>query len=451
MPEDLPSLFPESPAAERGILSSFLQNSEKVYPICVAQGAQPEWFSEQDRSTLFSVFMDMGKAGVKADFVTTVTWIIEHKVRFETPVPDAFVAEIAGFCPTWTNVSEYIGIVKRCAARKLAILACQSTEKKLREECTDLQSVHDAVTGAFTGVSEVLVEEEREDYDTIAKLRFLNEMEDAATGKVMPDLFHTFFPTIDTECGGMNRGEVLLIRGRKGCGKSLLGQSIIQQNALSSHARKSAIFTFEMPYSQVMRRLVASHGRVSLKSMKQGKYTKKELDSFRRATTDILSAPIRIYDTDRIRKSTPQAIFSSIRRQHKNEGLDMVMIDHLHILSLTDKRVSEKRTDELMHDFSRELKALSLELKIVSILLAQENTDGGTFGGTQVETDVDNSISIIPEVKIINGIKRIIGSKSCFLDKWREGNLLGKCIPIKMEGEFASIYENCEAVREEDF
>jgi hypothetical protein len=198
-----------------------------------------------------------------------------------------------------------------------------------------------------------------------------------------------------------------------------------------------------MMYDQMMRRMVASKGRISLNSMRHGKYNEGELRRFNTSMSEIMATNLRIFDTERLKgRRTPDAIFSTVRKLAKNEGCDLIGVDHLHLLKFIQKgKMSEKRADEFLHDFSAELKATCLELKIGGILLAQENVDGGTFGGTQVETDVDSSYSLVPETKMINGQKRIVGTKSVFCDKCREGNLLGRIIPLVMEGAFATLRE----------
>lgn len=116
----------------------------------------------------------------------------------------------------------------------------------------------------------------------------------------------------------------------------------------------------------------------------------------------------------------------------------------MHLLKFDGK--SDKRTDEAYHELSAEFKSVCLELRIVGILLAQENSEGGTFGSTQVETDVDTSLSLTAVTKIINNKKRIVGTDGAFCDKCRDGDLLGRKIPLIMTGQFARIEEDVAAV-----
>lgn len=237
------------------------------------------------------------------------------------------------------------------------------------------------------------------------------------------------------------RGQLVMIRGRSGTGKSLAAQKVICSNAFSEKQANIALFTYEMPYAEYMNRLVADIGTIDLQNMFHGRYNKREMDSFQRSMTTIMESKLRIYDTDRVKKRTPQAFFSWTRKHAKNYGLDMVVLDHQHLLDMGGGKKSEKRTDEAMHDFSAEFKAMCLELKVVGLLLAQENTDGGTFGSTQVQTDVDHCFSLTPVWKLINNIKRIVGTDGMYCDKCRTGPLLGRKIPLKMTGQYARLEE----------
>lgn len=437
---DPTSPYPASEPAERGLLASFLHSPAKTYQLCLSQGASPEWFSEEDRSTLFSVFMDMGKEGRQIDLITVVNWILDHKVRFNTPVPDALIGDLLGFIPNATLVADYLGIVKKHAVRKLGIMVCQETERKLREECADLQSVFDACSAPFAEVQGLCVEEETEDYDQRALLEFLDEMEAIAAGKAKPEFFPTGLRTIDEECGGLVRGELMMIQGRSGCGKSILSQKIVSTNAFSEKQARTAIFTYEMPFQQYVSRLVADLGSVQLNSMRNGRYSKAELDSFNRSMTKIISSKIRIYDTFRLKgKRDPKTFFSWCRTHAKQYGLDIAVCDHAHLMEWDGK--TEKKQHDSMSEFFANFKSLCLELKCTGIVLAQENTDGNTFGCSQASTHADSQWGMVPVWKMVGGNKKIVGVSGVYCNKARQGNLLGRTIPIKLDGAYARISE----------
>ena len=434
-----PSL-PSNESAEKGILASIFHASRKVLELCAARQVNPEWFISEDHRTIYRAFLDMQSQGKPIDLLSTTEFLDSRKDELPTNgVIHTLLTEIYCETNTGSNAPYYLDLIQKTYLKREGMLESQRNYDAIFE-CREIQEIHDIARGAYKKVLEGCQELDTSDYDKEAMMGFLDEMEDIATGKKQMDLFPTGLPTIDRECGGLVRGELLLIRGRKGTGKSLLGQKILANNVFSERKAKAAIFTYEMPYNQYMRRLIAEQGNVSLKSMKFGQYNKGELDRFRKATSDVMQSNLRIYDVDRVKKRTPEMFFNLLRRQKKNEGLDIAMLDHLHLLKFKDSKGS-KRADEELHEFSSDFKAICLELKIVGILLAQENTEGGTFGGTQVETDVDTSLCLTAVTKVIAGIKRITGTDGAFCDKCREGDLLGRKIPLVMEGEFARIFE----------
>jgi replicative DNA helicase len=439
MPRSLPSApYPHSLDSERGLIGSLLYDPKKVLELVVQKRFQPEWIYSEQYKNLLLLAQDMLKEGKPVDLITISQeaadkWP-ESEVNYAVAATDCY-----SFVPTAGNASYYMEKIQEKAAKRLAMQECERMYAEFGNG-SSLQDVHDLITGGFEKAKEACTRDDTVDYDKEAMLSFLDEMDAVARGQRKPDRFPTFIPTIDEESQGIGRGELIMIRGLKGTGKSLLSQSIIQKNVLERGA-KGAIFTFEMPYQQYMRRLVASDGRVNLRSMKDGSYTQGELQRFTDSFNKIAKSNLRIYDKFRIKKATPGNIFAYIRAHHRKWGLDIALIDHLHNVEFTK---SDMRSDEKYQQFSMQFKALCLELQIAGILACQENSNGGTFGSSQVETDGDGNLCLLPVKKVINGITRVVGTDGIFVDKWREGDLLGRKIPMKMEGGFARIYEHHE-------
>jgi len=445
LPKIKPAL-PHTEQCEKGLLCSLILNPPWVSDLCKFRNVEPDWFYDGDREKLFTALMEMKleKAVAGENVIPIGQYCEENQKRFNFSADiTSLLLDVSTFIGTSSNAPYYLDKLQEYAAKRRAILGAKNSVLAI-EQSTNLQEIYDVTSKVFASTHEICVQKESEDYDQVAMMSFLDKMEELSTGTRKPEFFITGLPAHDEECGGLSRGELLLIRGRKGTGKSLLGQKIISMNCLEHGSRRAGIWTYEMPYDQMMRRLVADLGNVSLKSMRDGRYTKGELDSFQKTVSKIMASNVKIYDTKRLKHRTPEALFASIRRHAKNHGLDLILIDHLHLIKFPKGKGVEKRADEQLHDFSSELKGLCLELEVAGILLAQENVDGGTFGGSQVETDCDTSICLLPEFKEMNGFKRVVGTNGIFYDKCREGNLLGRKIPVKMEGQYARINQDME-------
>lgn len=435
--------LPQDKNSEMGIISSLLQNPAKASAACDSKNLQEDWLNDADHQKAYRFIRQMIKEGRPVDLITVSGYFSDRykEIGLATPNIHGFITELFCFVPTWSNIGYYITCVQEMAAKRFALIAAMEVQKKLREPLS-LQETFEIVGSCFTKTQETcVITDDDTDYDQKAMMAFLDEKENQAMGRSKPEFFQTGLPTIDNEVGGMVRGELVLITGRRGTGKSLLGMKFLANSAFSAKKSRVACYSFEMPYGQVVERLVASHGSVSLKAQRDGIYTKQELDSFQRSMAIIMESNIKIYDMHRLKQRTPGAIFASIRKHAKNHGADMIMVDHLGLIKFKDGGKGVARVDEQMHDFSAEFKAACLELNMVGLLLAQENTEGGTFGSTQVETDPDSILSLTPTWKIINGTKRIVGTDGCFIPKWRCGDLLGRKIPLRMEGKYARLHE----------
>lgn len=446
--------LPSSESSEKGLLGSILLAPERILGLCSVSKVTVEWFHHPFHQTIFQAVLDMQKGGRPVDLIS-LSQYLEDRALLDKCGGAAFITELFTFVPSAANAPYYVEIMREKVAARMVIAKCIETAAKVQSDHPTTQEIYDTTSKAFLEVHEIcVVTEPEDDYDKKAMMAYFDYVEDVASGKAKPEYFRTGLPSIDGEIGGFMRGQLVMIRGKKGVGKSLGAQKIISTNAFSARESKVALFTYEMPYNEYMNRLVADLGSISLRNIYDGKFSKGEMDSFQRSMTTIMGSNLRIYDTDRVKSRTPSAFFSFTRKHAKNHGLDIVVLDHHNLLSFDGGKKSDKRTDEAMHEFSAEFKAMCMELKVVGVLLAQENMDGGTFGSTQVDTDVDHCFSLTPELKMIDGLKRIVGTSGIYCDKCRTGNLLGRKIPLRLVGKFARLEEpEKEVVRatESDF
>lgn len=444
MTEPLPAAEP----AEKGLLSSFFHTPDRLYALCAQRKVAPEWFCQEDHSTIFSMFMDMGKEKVPIDLISACQWISDHKVHFLTDTPDALLAEILGFVHTSANADYYITVLQDTASRKLAILECQAIEKKLREEAITTDDVFNIATGAFQGVKDICIVEDNTDWDKQEIMAFMDKMQAACEGKGSNGLMPFGLPAIDLETGGAQRGELIVVHAPTSCGKSLLAKKFTQ-HAVFDRGEKAAVFSIEMLYEQCLRRYVADLGNISLQSMRRGIFSKAEFASFGRTMGRIGDAPLSIYDVKR-NEMTPESIEREIRKLKKNKGLDVVMCDYLQLLRIKKKgKGDEKRRDQDLQAVSTNFKLLAQELDLMFILVAQANENGSCFDSSQVESDADWVFNLMPTFKMEGKIRRITGTDGLWIAKSREGER-GKKVPLVMEGKYARISQKKEAVTATD-
>ncbi len=181
----------------------------------------------------------------------------------------------------------------------------------------------------------------------------------------------THYYQLDEHTSGLQRGELIIVAGRPGMGKTSFAINIAENIALKNKL-PVAIFSLEMTGEQLVQRLLSSCAGVDQSSIKRGDLTYDNMDKLYLAMEQLRGAPIYIAETPGINVIDLRA---RIRRLKDQIGdLGVVVIDYVQIMSGLRENRSNNRAQEIA-DISRSLKALALELSVPIILLSQLNRE----------------------------------------------------------------------------
>ena len=93
--------------------------------------------------------------------------------------------------------------------------------------------------------------------------RLVRRVDAASDGETAPDSFATGFPSVDKWLGGgIRRGDLVIIGGEVGCGKSSLALAMALR--MSQAGTSAAFFTYEMSVERVLERALAIEGRARI-------------------------------------------------------------------------------------------------------------------------------------------------------------------------------------------
>jgi replicative DNA helicase len=181
----------------------------------------------------------------------------------------------------------------------------------------------------------------------------------------------THYTQLDEYTSGLQRGELIIIAGRPGMGKTSFALNIAENIALKNKL-PVAVFSLEMTGEQLVQRLLSSCARVDQTSIKRGDLTYDDLDKLYLAMHDLKGAPIYIAETPGINVIDLRARIRRLRDQIGDMGC--IVIDYVQIMSGLGNGRNSNRAQEIA-DISRSLKALALELNVPVILLSQLNRE----------------------------------------------------------------------------
>jgi replicative DNA helicase len=149
-------------------------------------------------------------------------------------------------------------------------------------------------------------------------------------------------------------------------GKTSLAMNVAE-NAAVGHKIPVAVFSMEMPGSQLAMRMMASLGRINAHRVRTGKLTDDDWPRLTSAVSLLNEAPIYIDDTPAL---SPMELRARARRIKREHGLGLIIVDYLQLMQSTE--TIENRATEISN-ITRALKSLAKELNVPLIAMSQLN------------------------------------------------------------------------------
>lgn len=166
--------------------------------------------------------------------------------------------------------------------------------------------------------------------------------------------------------GGLRPGQLIVVAGRPGMGKSVFGVDVVLSAAFR-HQIPAHLVSLEMSRSEIARRALAALYRIPLHHLNAGQLTDDEWVYLARNASQDTEAPLWIDDSA---NHTMASIAASARRMTRMHGSRLMVLDYLQLVQSTGR--TENRQQEVSN-LSRGLKLLAKELQIPVVVCAQLN------------------------------------------------------------------------------
>jgi replicative DNA helicase len=180
----------------------------------------------------------------------------------------------------------------------------------------------------------------------------------------------TGFTDLDRMTSGLQPGDLVIIAGRPSMGKTALAINVAENVAMDSKLAV-AIFSMEMGATQLAMRMLGSVGKLNQHDLRTGRLQDDDWGRLTQALGKLNDAPIHIDESAALSALELRARSRRLHRQNK-EGLGLIVVDYLQLMSSNAGRASENRATEIS-EISRSLKALAKELHVPVIALSQLN------------------------------------------------------------------------------
>ena len=178
-------------------------------------------------------------------------------------------------------------------------------------------------------------------------------------------LIKTGFENVDRFAGGLTRGEITIIGGRPGHGKSTMMLNMLS-NVLSSK-KKVLLFNRELTNVEVLKKLIAlESGKLSYTMIRQGMYEQQHLQELDRVREFIAKK----YSPDRFRMFDQLRDFASSATEIKKFKPDVIFDDYIQLITPSGKEEQRRlQLERIVNDY----KWIAKEYNCVVVLASQLN------------------------------------------------------------------------------
>jgi replicative DNA helicase len=380
-PDVVPShrVSPHNIEVEQALLGAILVNNDAFYR--VSDFLEPQHFYQPDHKRLFELTGTLIRAGKIATPITLKTFL-PTELEIAGLTASQYLARLAAEATTIINAEDYGRTIYDLALRRALIDIGEGMvntaydappESEPRDQIEDAErNLYElAETGRYEGGFQRFAQALTTAVDMAANaFQRDGRLSGLATG--LHDL--------DTQMGGLQKSDLIILAGRPGMGKTALATNIAYNIAKAWHGERGAdgriettdggiigFFSLEMSAEQLATRIISEQTGISSSAIRRGVITEEQFEHLTSHMRQLQDIPLYIDQTGGL--SIAQ-LAARARRLKRQRGLDLLVVDYIQLLRGSSRRALEGRVQEVT-EITTGLKALAKELNIPVLALSQ--------------------------------------------------------------------------------
>ena len=266
-------------------------------------------------------------------------------------------------CTMSTGVSSSAPAYARKLYEKYLLRKVVEETQKIQDSAMDNSNeTYDCIVSAHTLFAELIDLNPSKEKQSIDSLLY-DAVEDIQNKE--SNLIKTGYEAVDKFAGGLTRGEITIIGGRPGHGKTTMMINLLA--SLIENGHKVALFNRELPNVEVIKKLMCLESKkLSYSLIRQGIHSQESLDHVKTVKEIIKNK----YNEDRFMMFDNIRDFAKTASEVKKFKPDVIMDDYIQHVA-PDGIIPERRLqlEKLVNDY----KWLSKQMKCAVILASQLN------------------------------------------------------------------------------
>jgi len=294
-----------------------------------------------------------------ANDIVTIRTNMDNDIMFKE------VQEASAYCVSSAGFDGWIDLMQDKSANNKLL--------RLAEEIPKIVGEKISIAEKIDTVNQLLIDNKitknngtpREIKDILETVH--QELKNAGTN--LQNIVKTGFTQIDKKIRGFKPGDLVIVAGRPGMGKTTWALNIATNNIFAH--KNVLIFSLEMTNEQLIKKIVSSESGISIDKMDGGNLTASDWRLFEETKNKLSQSNLYVYDKSPI---TIETLVNKTKSIQAVKQIDLIIVDYLQLLMTTSKAPagSDNRTASMTY-ISNLLKGLAKEIGCPLISLSQLN------------------------------------------------------------------------------
>lgn len=357
---------PQAIEVEEAILGAILNDLNAL--AAVVDLLKPQSFYKPSHSKIFEIMIDMFNRSMSIELLTVIEEL-RKKNYIELVGGIQYILYLSNKASSSMHVVSHAKIVAEAFIKREIIRISTTSIQDSFNNATDVFDLLSKAEQSFYEITSNNLNSNIERLDSIIRkankeLEAICENPDKTTG--VP----SGFQNLDRVTHGWHPGNLIILAARPGMGKTSYALALAR-NAAVEFNKTVAFFSLEMSKTELANRIVSMEAEVESSKIRSGKLNDFDWQKINQASSYIADAPLYIDDNSTL---TLFDLRAKCRRLYQYANLSLVIIDYIQLMKFSDGERKFNREQEISA-ISRGLKAISKELKIPVIALAQLSRD----------------------------------------------------------------------------
>ena len=346
--------IPFNEEAENIILGNIIEFDE-AYESVASYLANGEAFHQAEAKLLLNKIKSLKKEGISLDLITVCNSLLPEDTRSGLNID--YVTRCITNSTTLGMTEHYAKqIYEKYLLRKIIDKTTEITDKA----ASNPSNAHDTLIETHNLLGGLISLKPSQTFN-------ITDSIDSAITDISSresNLISTGYESVDRFAGGLTRGEVSIIGGRPGHGKTTYMLNLLSR--MLDNGYRVMLFNRELPNVEVMKKLICLESEsLSYSMIRKGIYDDKGLDQLDRVRRKILDK----YNEGNFVMFDNLRDFSSSAIEVKKFKPDIIFDDYIQLIALESKLDRRFQIEKLVNDY----KWMAKEQKAAVILASQLN------------------------------------------------------------------------------